>query len=61
MTTLVTVTLVTAVTLVAGRGSTQLDGCSPEVYRVLEDDRRAVTHRLQVEEGSGLGLTAKHF
>ena len=48
MTTLVTVTLVT---LVAGRGSSHLDGCSPEVYRVLEDDRRAVTHRLQVGRG----------
>ena len=57
MTTLVTVTLVT---LVAGRGSSQLDGCSPDVYRVLEDDRRAVTHRLQVEEGSSQGLTTKH-
>ena len=48
MTTFVTVTMVT---LVAGRGSTQLDGCSPEVYRVLEDDRRAVTHRLEAGGG----------
>ena len=48
MTTLVTVTLVT---LVAGRGSSHLKGCSPEVYRVLEDDRRAVTHRLQAGGG----------